>query len=585
MKKVFTATVLDNKSDKEIGVFYLTLKTKQPLGAKPGQFVMLQSFFADKIWRRPFSVFLQESNSFAVRIQIKGENTKFYSNLKSGDKISVKGPLGKPITVANNCKKFILVAGGAGIAGLMLLISKLSGLSVEMVCFYGSKNQCDETVKELLKLYGCRLKTITDEKGMVTDLLEEELRTGHYSMNDRIVACGPNAMLEKVAIMALRHPITCHVGMETLMACGEGCCKGCAIPKKGGGFYHLCEDGPFLPGLLVDWERLSQLNISVIVPEEEHKPVEKIKMKTVLVGQGGRKLVLPSPIITCAGCLDLEAVEDGTIDISLAGAITTKGLSLEPRVGNECPRIAEVPGGMLNAIGLENVGLKVFLKEKLSRWQSFGKTVIVNIFGNSVDEYAELTKILYEQGIRVFEVNISCPNKKQNEEIFALFPESTFRVVRAVRLKAPKAFIITKLSPIPDGNDLKKIAFMAVKGGSDALACFNTYPGLKVSLETGRTALGNTYGGYSGHGAMPIALRKLRMLYEMKLGIPLIGQTGIDSGDSAAEYIIAGAQAVGIGTALFPDPKVVVKTHNELRKKVAAYGMNGIKELVGSMIK
>ncbi|MFA6307021.1 MAG: FAD-binding oxidoreductase [Patescibacteria group bacterium] len=585
MKKFFTATVINCEGSKKIGVFYLTLKKEQPLGAKPGQFVMLQSFFADKIWQRPFSVFLQGFNYFATRIQVKGENTEHYARLKPGDKISVKGPLGKPITVASNYKKVILVVGGAGIAGIMLLISKLKELSVEITCLYGGKGKLNKIDKKLLKIYGCKLETITDEEGLVTDLLEKELKTGHYNRNDRIIACGPNAMLEKVAIMALRYGMTSLVGMETLVACGEGAYKGCPIPKKGGGYYHLCQDGPFLSGMLVDWEKVKQSNISLVVPEEERMPVKKINMKTVLVGQGGKKLILPSPIITCAGCLDLEAVENGMVDISKAGAITTKGLSLLPRVGNEGPRIAEVPGGMLNAIGLENVGLEVFLKDKLSHWLSFKKTVIVNIFGNSVDEYAELAEILYKHGIRVFEVNISCPNKKQNEEIFALSPKSTFRVVKAVRLKAPEAFIITKLSPIPDGEYLKKIALMAVKGGSDALACFNTYPGLKVNLETGRAALGNTYGGYSGPGAMPIALRKLRILYEMKLGISLIGQTGVDSGDSAAEYMVAGAPVIGIGTALLYNPEVLVEIHNGLRGKVAAYGMSNIKELVGSMVK
>jgi len=584
MKKIFMATVVSCMGDKATGVFYLMLKAEQPLGAKPGQFVMLESFFADKIWRRPFSVFIQEFNSFVVRIQTKGKNTEYYSSLKPGDKISVKGPLGKPITVASNYKKVILAAGGAGIAGIMLLISKLKDLSAEMICLYGSKDQCNETDKGLFKIYGCKLKTIIEEKGLATDLLAEELKTGDYKTNSMIIACGPNAMLEKVAVMALRYPITCYVGMETLMACGEGACKGCVIPKKGGGYFHLCEDGPFLPGILVDWEELKRSNISLIAPKEERKPVEKINMRTILVGQDGKKLILPSPIITLAGCLDLEAIESGTVDISLAGAITTKGLSLEPRVGNKGPRVAETPGGMLNSIGLENVGLKVFLEEKLSRWLSFKKTVIVNIFGNSAGEYATLAKALFENGIKVVELNISCPNKEQNEEIFGLSDTATFRVVRSVKLAAPEAFIIVKLSPIPDGNDLKKIAQMALEGGADALSGFNTYPGLKIDLKTRRSALGNVYGGYSGPGAMALALRKVRMLYEMKLGIPLIGQTGIDGGDSAAQYMIAGSTAVGIGTALFYNPEVVAETYNRLREVISDYGMAGVKKLVGSQI-
>lgn len=584
MKKIFMATVISCTGDQAAGVFYLTLRTERPLEAKPGQFVMLESFCASKIWWRPFSVFIQYSNFFVIRILVKGENTEYYSSRKPGDKISAKGPLGKPIKISNYFQKVILVAGGAGIAGIMLLASKLKDSSTEMICLYGSKDQCNEEDKKWLKLYGCRRKTIIEKNGLVTDLLAEELKTGEYKTNSIIIACGPNAMLEKVAVMALRHQINCQLGMETLMACGEGACKGCVIPKKGGRHYHLCEDGPFLPGILIDWEKLMQSNIGVIVPKKERKPAEKIKMKTILAGQEGKKLVLSGPIITCAGCLDLEKIEAGSLDISKAGAITTKGLSLLPRTGNAGPRIAEIPGGMLNAIGLENVGLGEFLKDKLSRWLSFKKTLIVNIFGNSVDEYADLAEILYERGVRVFEVNISCPNKKKKEKIFGLFPAATYSVVRAVKLAAPEAFIIVKLSPIPDGEYLKKIAQMAIEGGADALSCFNTHPGLKIDIKTRRAALGNTYGGYSGPGAMALALRKLRILYEMNLGIPLIGQTGIDSGDSAAEYLIAGAQAVGIGTALFYNPRAVSETEIRLREIISGYGMAGAEELVGSQI-
>lgn len=579
-RRLFEAEVIDCLKLSS-GVFGIKFRAGHKLNALPGQFVSLQSLCFDKMWGRPFAVFQQEANDFYVFFEVRGENTKKYSQLKVGDRINIIGPLGNPLAIHFEYCQNIFVAGGMGISGLMFAIKEQGKKSKCLArLYYGARDQNFLDNFNLTELGpNVTVKTITDDKGMVTDLLCAGLEYFGSFGKFNIIACGPEAMLRKTAEIAAKWKIPCQVVIETLIACGVGSCKGCVVPKVGGGYFHLCQDGPALPGDMVDWEKLSRP--SVIVLPERRKPVEEIKMETVLVGRDGRRLVLPSPIIVESGCLDEGAVIDGPVDLTHVGAIKSKGLTLEPREGNPPPRICETPSGMLNSIGLENVGLKKFINEQWSRLKSLGVEVIVNFSGYTIEEFLAIADALYRAGVRVFELNLSCPNTKKGNQMFSSSPEDTFEITSKVRRVAPDVFLLVKLSPMV--TNLTEVAQAAEAAEADALSLLNTYLGMKIDLATRRPALGNVYGGMSGPEVMSMALRLVHLVCQ-QVSIPVIASTGITCGADAAEYIIAGAQAVAIGSGLFPNPNVVPETFHELREVVAAYGMSDIKELVGSLI-
>lgn len=563
------------------GVFAIEFMAVQPLNALPGQFVSLESLCPDKMWGRPLAVFQQEKNKFFVVFEVKGRNTKKYSELEVGEKIKIIGPLGKPLEIDSNNWNYIIVAGGIGISGLMLAIKNRGEKFVNSArVYFGAKDQAFIDNFYFPKNQNLTVQTITDEIGFVTDLLERDLMVHFVQMNRvKIIACGPVGMLRKTAEIAATWKIPCQVMMETKMACGVGSCKGCAIPKVGGGYFHLCQDGPALPADEIDWDKFNRP--SVIVSPERCKPVEEINMQTVLVGQHGKKLILPSPIIVESGCLDEGAVIDGPVDLTHAGAIKSKGITFEPQAGNPGPRVCEITSGMLNSIGMENVGFKMFIKEQLSRLKSLGITVIPNLSGKSVQEFVIMAAGLAEVGVKAMELNLSCPNTEKGGKVFAVSAGATGEVVKAVHEAAPGVYLFVKLSPMV--RDIVEIASAAHINGADALSLCNTFLGMKIDLATRRPAIGNIYGGMSGPGVMPMNLRLVHLVCQ-QVKMPVVASTGVISGADAAEYIIAGAVAVAVGSGLFSNPYLVSETYYGLREWVVRYGFSDIKELISSMI-
>ncbi|MFA5359913.1 MAG: tRNA-dihydrouridine synthase [Patescibacteria group bacterium] len=565
------------------GLFKIEFRAGQPLNVLPGQFIVLQSLCPENIWGRPFAVAWEEENNFTIIFEVKGKNTKKYSELKRGEKIKIIGPLGKSLAIDFANDHNIFVAGGIGMSGLRFVINNQAEKPHHPFhVYFGAKKQefiyC--LLPKNLKKYAA-VKTITDEEGMVTDLLEKNmLKILNRFKLVKIIACGPEAMLRKTAQIAEKWGVPCQIMMETLMACGVGSCKGCVIPKIGGGNFHLCQDGPALPAEMVDWEKLERP--SVIVSSENRRPVEEINMETVLIGQGGRKLILPSPIIIDSGCFTADAAINGPVDLTGVGAITSKGTTYNDQMGNQGPRVCETPMGMLNSIGLENIGLKTFIEKDLIQLKSLGKTVIANISASTAEEFASMAFILHEAGVKITVLNVSCPNKAKDKRIFGMFKEDTFEVTQAVRKEVgDDVFVIVKLTPM--ASDVIEVAMAAEQAGADALIGFNTYLGMKINLLSRQPAIANIFGGESGSSAMA---RNLRLVYLVcqKVKIPVVASTGITCGNDAAEYIIAGAQAVSIGAGIFSNPKVAPETFYGLREIVASYGMSDIKELVGSLI-
>lgn len=295
----------------------------------------------------------------------------------------------------------------------------------------------------------------------------------------------------------------------------------------------------------------------------------------------GKSLHLKNPILTASGTFGygLEFAAYGRLEE--LGGIVVKGISLQPRSGNPMPRIAETPSGMLNAIGLQNCGLEVFLKEKLPAlpWREFA--VIVNLYATSLEEYAELAaKLAGEEGVAALEVNISCPNVKAGGVLFGQDPMLAEAVTKVVKANAGSKAVIVKLSP--NVTDISEIARACEAGGADMLSCINTLQGMAVDIRRRKARLANVIGGLSGPAIKPVALRCVWQVSKA-VSIPVIGIGGIASAEDVLEFILAGAHAVQIGTANFFRPDTAFAIARKLPELMAELGIDSLDSFRGSL--
>ncbi len=299
-----------------------------------------------------------------------------------------------------------------------------------------------------------------------------------------------------------------------------------------------------------------------------------------LPAQGGA-LHLKNPILTASGTCGygLELAPYG--DVSSLGGMVLKGISLKPREGNPMPRIAETPSGMLNAIGLQNCGVEVFVREKLPQLPWRDVPVIANLYATSLEEYAELASILAaEKGIAALEVNISCPNVKAGGVLFGQDPKLAEEVTGAAKKAAGGKPVIVKLSP--NVTDITAIAGACEAGGADMLSCINTLQGMAVDIATRKPRLANVIGGLSGPAVKPVALRCVWQVARA-VRIPVIGLGGIATVDDVLEFILAGAHAVQVGTATFTRPDTVFRLAAALPQAMLRYGITDLDAFRGTL--
>ncbi len=290
---------------------------------------------------------------------------------------------------------------------------------------------------------------------------------------------------------------------------------------------------------------------------------------------------LRSPVIAASGTFGYGVEFEDVVSLDRIGGFVTKGLSRDPMAGNPSPRIIETAAGMMNAIGLQNVGVKAFIEEKLPKLRKLsGTAVIANVFGFTMDDYLAVIHTLNDApGIAMYELNVSCPNTSHGGMVFGTDPPSLWELVARSRA-ASKRPLIVKLSP--NVTDIALMARVVEDGGADAISLVNTFVALSIDVETRRPRIANVTGGLSGPAIKPIAVR---MVHEASnaVKIPVIGMGGIVRAEDAAEFMIAGATAVQVGTASYADPRAVENIANGLKRWCAAHDVAEVRSLTGSV--
>jgi dihydroorotate dehydrogenase (NAD+) catalytic subunit len=291
-------------------------------------------------------------------------------------------------------------------------------------------------------------------------------------------------------------------------------------------------------------------------------------------------LTLKNPVIAASGCFGYGVEYAHSVDIAALGAVAVKGLFLEEREGHVPPRIVETPAGMLNAIGLQGIGVHRFVKEKLPELRRLGATTIVNLCGSTLDEYCEVARVLSDaEGVDALELNISCPNIKEGGIQFGCSLTGTYDVVRAIR-KVTRLPIIPKLTP--NVTDVASFARAAEEAGADAVSLVNTFLAMAIDVETRRPKLSNVLGGLSGPAIRPIAVRMVWECHQA-VKLPIIGMGGIATADDVIEFLRAGAPAVQVGTASFVDPFIWQKLLAGLDDYMARHNVSRVGDLVGAL--
>lgn len=290
-------------------------------------------------------------------------------------------------------------------------------------------------------------------------------------------------------------------------------------------------------------------------------------------------LLLTNPVMTASGTFGYGTEYSQLFDIQKLGAIVCKGTTLEAREGNAQPRLVETASGLLNAIGLQNIGVKALIKEKSSVWADWRVPVIVNIAGESVDDYAKLAKELEGvSGVSGIEANISCPNVKAGGADFGANPDTAARVTAVVRA-ATNLPVLVKLTPNTD--DIVRVAAAVAEAGADAVSLINTLKGMAIDISSRRPLLGNVTGGFSGPAIKPVALA---MVYEVAgaVDVPVIGCGGITSASDALEFIMAGASAVQVGSATFTNPRASLDILEGIEQFMEKEGIKSLSEIIGA---
>ena len=533
------------------GIFSMWIQTEAAGSARPGQFISMYTNDGSKLLPRPISIceIDKEGGKLRVVYRVTGEKTgtEEFSQMKAGDTIPVIGPLGNgfPFEKAEG-KKVFLMGGGIGVPPILELAKQMECEKKQIVVGYRDAHTfLKEEFEQAGELYISTEDGSVGTKGNVMDAIRENALEA-----DMIYACGPTPMLRAIKQYAETNGIECYISLEERMACGIGACLACVCKSKEKDAHsnvhnkRICKDGG---GNLMDM----RVNIAGV----EWK----------------------NPVTVASGTFGSGEEFSEFVDLNKLGAVTTKGVANVPWPGNPTPRVAEVYGGMMNAIGLQNPGIDLFCKRDIPYLKNYDTKIIVNVCGHAPEEYLEVVERLADEPIDMMEINISCPNVNAGFLAFGQDAKHVEELTGQIK-KIAKQPIIMKLTP--NVTDITEIAKAAEAGGADAVSLINTLTGMKIDINRKTFAVANKTGGVSGPIVKPIAVR---MVYQVAqaVNIPIIGMGGISCAEDAIEFLLAGASAVSVGTANFHNPAVTMEVIDGIEAYMKKNGFESVKDMVG----
>lgn len=555
-------------------VYLLKVKVNEDNEPAAGQFFMLHCERSNFLLGRPISIFHAKKENGVVFLEFlilkKGEGTGTCEicSLQNGDKISLLGPCGNSFEVINNdffagnkaalndnTAKVCIVGGGIGVAPVAGFAETLPAQSYD---FYASFKSGSYGLENL----NAKNLVITTDDGSVgvhgmlpVALTAQVLKEKKYSV---LYACGSTPMLAYLKEICAQAGVKCFLSMESRMACGVGVCLGCVIDTSEGK-KRCCKDGPIFPGEVLKFApAVSEVAGVKVQPKRE--PLADGVEPDLSVDIAG--VHFENPVIGSSGTFGFGTEYKSVFDVNRLGGISSKGLTLEPREGNDGIRLHETPSGLMNSIGLQNPGIPHFIKEELPEMMKLKPVTIANLSGSSLETYTEGAKLLDKTDVPVIELNISCPNVSAGGAAFGMSCSAAQTVVAAVR-KLTKKPLLVKLTP--QSPELNQVALACIEAGADGISLCNSFQGIAIDIERGVPVFDKLKAGLGGPAVRPIAVRLIYELVEAinslpeNKRVPVVAIGGIATWQDAVEFIMAGASAVQVGTATFSNPNAMIE--------------------------
>lgn len=545
-----------------------------------GQFYMLHAVNSSSLLGRPISVYYSEkkkdgSVEIYFLILVKGDGTKILCSLKNDDKIALLGPCGNRFQAPEADKKVCIVGGGIGVAPVAGFATTLKPKSYDFFASFKSGSY------GLQKLKANKLVITTDDgsvgvHGMLPAAFTEEvLKNGNYSA---VYACGPLPMLKYVKEISEKCGVQCWLSMESRMACGVGVCLGCTIDTSEGK-KRCCKEGPVFDSKILKFDAPCT-EVAGVKVQPRREPLTKEPDLSVNIAG----VHFENPVIASSGTFGFGKEYESVFDVNRLGGISSKGLTLEPRQGNDGIRVWETPSGLMNSIGLQNPGIPHFIEHELPQMLSLKPVAIANLSGSSLETYSKGAKLLDATDVPMIELNISCPNVSAGGAAFGMTCSAAKDVVQAVRKETKKPLIV-KLTP--QSLELNKVALSCIEAGADGISLCNSFQGIAIDIERGVPVFEKLKAGLGGPAVRPIAVRLIYELVEAintlpkEKRVPVIAIGGIAKWQDAVEFIMAGASAVQVGTATFANPNAMIEIIDGLKDFMKRKGYENIEQFRG----
>ncbi len=547
-----------------------------------GQFYMLHAIRSDVLLGRPISIYHSETKAdgsveLSFLILLKGKGTKELCSLEPGDKLNLIGPCGNRFPMPENgAGKVLIIGGGIGVAPVAGFAETLTNVSYDFYASFKSGSYGLENVK-------AEKLVITTDDGSVgvhgmlpAALTEDVLREGGYSA---VYACGPTPMRAYIQKICKAVGVKCWLSMEAHMACGVGVCLGCVIDTTEGK-KRCCKEGPVFDGDILIFNPVTEVAGIKVQPRRE--PLAKDEEPDLSVNIGGVRL--ENPVIGSSGTFGFGVEYKTLFDVNRLGGISSKGLTLEPRQGNDGIRLHETPSGLMNSIGLQNPGIPHFIEHELPEMMALKPVAIANLSGSSLETYVEGAKLLDKTDVPIIELNISCPNVSAGGAAFGMTCVGAAQAVQAVRAVTKKPLIV-KLTP--QSHELEKVALSCIEAGADAISLCNSFQGIAIDIERGVPVFEKLKAGFGGPAVRPIAVRLVYEVVEAinklpaEKRVPVIAIGGVATWEDAVEFIMAGASAVQVGTNTFANPNTMIEVIDGLAAFMKRKGYHNIEEMRG----